>query len=78
MIKETPGANHPDLPVWQGTRHLSGPAQRDPPSGEQQLLRSALQASGTQVLLRPRINVTHCAGLPSFTDLSDFQLAIAR
>jgi hypothetical protein len=66
MIKEAPGADHADLPVWQGACHFGRLAQRDPASRKQQFLGSALTAPGTQILLWPRIKITHVpAGLRS-------------
>ena len=37
MIEKAPGADHPNLPVRQRSRHLGGLAKRDPAGGDQQL-----------------------------------------
>jgi hypothetical protein len=72
MIKEAPRADHPDLPVGQRARHFRGLAEIDPACRQQQLFRSAVHSSGTQVLLWPQIKITHVpAGLRIVPELSD-------
>jgi hypothetical protein len=59
MIKEAPGADHPNLLVRKGSRHLGRLAEVDPPGCQQQLLRSAVQPTGRHILLWPQIKITH-------------------
>ena len=72
MIKEAPRADHPDVPVGQRARHFGGLAEIDVACREQQLLRSAVHSSGTQVFLWSEIKITHVpADLRIVTELSD-------
>ena len=59
MVKEAPGADHPDLPVRQGPCHLGRLAQIHPTGGQQQLLGPAVQPTRAQVFLWPQIKITH-------------------
>src|SRR4029453_16378025 len=61
VVEETPGTDHPHLTVRQSADPLIGLAQRHPPSGDQQLLRSARGTGDAHLLARPRIKVTHAA-----------------
>jgi hypothetical protein len=67
MIKKTPGADHSDLPVRQCAGHLGGPAEWNPASGQQQLLTAADGSGHGQVLLWPRIKITHALVGPFFS-----------
>src|SRR6188474_3539525 len=89
MIKETPSADHTNLPVGQRPRHFGGSAEVDPTGRQEQLLRPAAESPGTQVLLWPQIKITHPFSLlltyragstysPSLADRKRVHLLAAR